>query len=280
MERRGRPFEPGNKLGRGRPRGSRNKTIVLAQEMLQSRAPEIVNKCLELALQGDAVALRLCLERVAPVRSKRPVNLGALPMGTVAELSQASDLVLRKVISGELTIVEARGIAAHHGPPQGPFDRRRGKARGGTVPQDASPGRRETARAEQGRFSPRCLKKDRLETALFGGPPRTRPGASAMPDFAELDQQRQVHPPLTQQLLWEDYRQANPDGYRSRVSASCLSAGAGSRTWCAPGTQGRREAVCRLGENHYPDLRPSRRSRAAGASIRCRIESERSKRKP
>jgi hypothetical protein len=35
-----------------------------------------------------------------------------------------------------------------------------------------------------------------------------------MPDFAELHQQRQVHPHLTQQLLWEEYRQANPDGYR------------------------------------------------------------------
>jgi transposase len=34
------------------------------------------------------------------------------------------------------------------------------------------------------------------------------------PDFAELHQQRQVHPHLTQQLLWEEYRQANPDGYR------------------------------------------------------------------
>jgi hypothetical protein len=32
-------------------------------------------------------------------------------MGTVAELTQATDLVLRKVISGELTIVEARGMA-------------------------------------------------------------------------------------------------------------------------------------------------------------------------
>jgi hypothetical protein len=84
---------------------------LLAQEMLQSRAPEIVNKCLELALQGDAAALRLCLERVAPVQSKRPVNLGSLPMSTVAELSQASDVVLRKVISGQLTILEARGMA-------------------------------------------------------------------------------------------------------------------------------------------------------------------------
>jgi hypothetical protein len=111
MASRGRPFELGNKLGRGRPQGSRNRTTLLAQEMLQSRAPEIVNKCLELALNGDSAAIRLCLERVAPVRSKRPVNLGALPMSTVAELSQASDLVLRKVISGELTILEARGMA-------------------------------------------------------------------------------------------------------------------------------------------------------------------------
>ena len=35
-----------------------------------------------------------------------------------------------------------------------------------------------------------------------------------MPDFADLHQQRQLHPHLTQQLLWEEYRRANPDGYR------------------------------------------------------------------
>ena len=55
--------------------------------------------------------------------------------------------------------------------------------------------------------------EERLEAALFGGPPRARPAALPMPDFADLHQQRQVHPHLTQQLLWEEYRQANPDGY-------------------------------------------------------------------
>jgi hypothetical protein len=64
-----------------------------------------------MALRGDAAALRLCLERVAPLRSFRPVNLGSVPMSTVAELSQASDAVLKKVSSGELTILEARGMA-------------------------------------------------------------------------------------------------------------------------------------------------------------------------
>ena len=56
--------------------------------------------------------------------------------------------------------------------------------------------------------------EDRLEAALFGDPPRPRPAAMPMPDFADLHQQRQRHSHLTQQLLWEEYRQANPDGYR------------------------------------------------------------------
>ena len=41
-----------------------------------------------------------------------------------------------------------------------------------------------------------------------------RPAVLPMPDFAELHRQRQQHPHVTQQLLWEEYRQANPDGYR------------------------------------------------------------------
>ena len=56
--------------------------------------------------------------------------------------------------------------------------------------------------------------EDRLEAALFGGPPRSRPAVLPMPDFAELHRQRQQHSHVTQQLLWEEYRQANPDGYR------------------------------------------------------------------
>jgi transposase len=36
----------------------------------------------------------------------------------------------------------------------------------------------------------------------------------AIPDFADLHRQRQQHSHLTRQLLWEEYRRANPDGYR------------------------------------------------------------------
>lgn len=54
--------------------------------------------------------------------------------------------------------------------------------------------------------------EDRLQAALFGGPPRPRPAVLPVPDFAQLHEQRHSH--VTQQLLWEEYRQANPDGYR------------------------------------------------------------------
>ena len=42
---------------------------------------------------------------------------------------------------------------------------------------------------------------DRLEAALFGGPPRSRPTVLPMPDFADLHRQRQQHPHVTQQFL-------------------------------------------------------------------------------
>src|ERR1700730_10575313 len=55
---------------------------------------------------------------------------------------------------------------------------------------------------------------DRLEAALFGGPPRSRPTVLPMPDFADLHRQREPQSHVTQQLLCEEYRQANPDGYQ------------------------------------------------------------------
>jgi len=46
--------------------------------------------------------------------------------------------------------------------------------------------------------------EDRLGAALFGGHRRPRPGVLPMADFADLHRQRQLHPHLTQQLVWEE----------------------------------------------------------------------------
>lgn len=68
MATRGRPFEPGNKFGRGRPRGSRNKTSAAVQELLNSHAEAIVRKAILLALKdGQPAMIRALLDRVVPV---------------------------------------------------------------------------------------------------------------------------------------------------------------------------------------------------------------------
>ena len=57
----------------------------------------------------------------------------------------------------------------------------------------------------------------RLEAVLFPKPAaRTKPPSAPriLPDFASIHEQMRQHRHLTLQLLWEEYRQANPDGYR------------------------------------------------------------------
>ncbi len=56
--------------------------------------------------------------------------------------------------------------------------------------------------------------EQRLEAALFSAPQiRGADLDKPVPDFAALHEQKQQHRHVTLQLLWDEYRQANPDGY-------------------------------------------------------------------
>src|SRR6516164_11739327 len=73
---RGRPFEKGRSGNlAGRPRGSMNRATKSAASMLHAEAEALTRKAVELALAGDASALRLCLERLMPPRKDRPISL-------------------------------------------------------------------------------------------------------------------------------------------------------------------------------------------------------------
>src|SRR2546423_9964841 len=108
MSQRGRPFEPGNKLGRGRPRGSRNKTSAAVKELLESHAVSLVGKLVVEAIQGNLQVMKLCIERVMPALQELPVQLGKLPTGNFAELAFAGQTVLSKAAAGKITLTEAR----------------------------------------------------------------------------------------------------------------------------------------------------------------------------
>ena len=60
---------------------------------------------------------------------------------------------------------------------------------------------------------PEDWNDDRLEAKLFRYTERRRPEKAA-PDFAAIHEQLRTHKHLTLQLAWEEYREANPEGYR------------------------------------------------------------------
>jgi len=54
----------------GRPKGAKNKTTLAAESLLKDHAEAITQKVIDLALEGDLTALKMCLDRVLPVPKK------------------------------------------------------------------------------------------------------------------------------------------------------------------------------------------------------------------
>jgi hypothetical protein len=111
MPGKGKPFEPGNKLGRGRPRGSRNKTTLAARTLMESYAEPVVRRCLKGALEGDQKLIQICMDRLVPVFRELPVRIGKLPLNNLGEVSRASATVIQKVAAGQLTPSQGNLVA-------------------------------------------------------------------------------------------------------------------------------------------------------------------------
>ena len=52
----------------GRPKGSVNKYTALARELMSSKSPDIVDKVISKAMEGDVHCLKMCLDRILPVQ--------------------------------------------------------------------------------------------------------------------------------------------------------------------------------------------------------------------
>jgi len=95
----------------GKPKGARHRTTLAAEELLQGEASALTRKAVELALSGDSSALRLCLERVLPMRRGRPVRFSLPALDTAGDLPKALGAVLAAVAEGSLTPDEAVSLA-------------------------------------------------------------------------------------------------------------------------------------------------------------------------
>jgi hypothetical protein len=107
---RGR-FQPGNKYGKGRPEGSRNKATITLQSLLDEEGEAITRKAIELAKKGDSTAMRLVIERLIPPTRERRVSLPLPMVTTAADTTAALGAVLEGVARGELTPSEGQALA-------------------------------------------------------------------------------------------------------------------------------------------------------------------------
>jgi hypothetical protein len=79
-------------------------------ELLEGQAEALSHKAVEMALAGDTVALRLCLERLAPPRKDAPVHFPLPRMTSANDAAEAAGAVLQAVSTGDLTPTEGAQV--------------------------------------------------------------------------------------------------------------------------------------------------------------------------
>ena len=96
-------FSAGNS---GRPKGSRNKATIAIESLLQGQTEAltqtaVTKTAVTKALEGDSIALRLCMDRIAPAPKDQPVSFSLPKMKKALDASEAAGSVLTAVSGGE-----------------------------------------------------------------------------------------------------------------------------------------------------------------------------------
>ena len=111
--KQGGRFTPGvSGNPKGRPVGSRHQVTRAIEALLEGEHEALARKAIDLAKEGDMVAMRLCLDRLAPSRKDAPVSIALPAVRSAADAVEASAAILASVAAGEITPDEAGRIMA------------------------------------------------------------------------------------------------------------------------------------------------------------------------
>ena len=101
--------ESGNPAGK--KTGTRHRTTLAVERLLDGEGEELTRKAIELAKDGDLTALKLCLERICPPRKSRPISLDLPDVKTSEGVSLAQTSVVQAVGEGEITPEEGQVLS-------------------------------------------------------------------------------------------------------------------------------------------------------------------------
>jgi hypothetical protein len=109
QDTRFKPGQSGNPAGK--IKGTRHRVTLACDALLEGEAEAITRKAVEMAKGGDMVAIRLCMERIAPPRRDRPVTFALPNLETAADAKAAAAAIVRAVADGDLTLSEAAELS-------------------------------------------------------------------------------------------------------------------------------------------------------------------------
>jgi hypothetical protein len=109
---RGRPFEKGQSGNpAGRPPGMGKRATQAMQLLLDGEAQALTRKAVELALDGNTTALRMCLDRIGPPRRQRTVPIKLPPMRDAADLAGTMTAIIAAAGEGAISPDEGGRLA-------------------------------------------------------------------------------------------------------------------------------------------------------------------------
>ena len=100
-------FTEGNS---GKPKGSRNKATIAIENLLEGQAEALTQTAISKALDGDSMALRLCMDRIAPLPKDTTISFPLPRMENANDASKAAGSVLKAVSIGEITPIEGSRV--------------------------------------------------------------------------------------------------------------------------------------------------------------------------
>ena len=107
MNPRGKPFEPGNKMGRGRPKGSRNKNKTAVQQILEQAEVPLVAQCVRQALNGHHGSQRIVFDQLQKLGQRRSRRSRRGKLQSFEDLQNVAEDTMRQLSRGEITSDEA-----------------------------------------------------------------------------------------------------------------------------------------------------------------------------
>jgi Family of unknown function (DUF5681) len=95
----------------GKPKGARHKTTMMVEALLEGQAESITQTAIRKAIEGDPVAMRLCLERLISPRRDRPVSFKLPKVESAEDCSALMSSLLGAVANGDMSPGEATDVA-------------------------------------------------------------------------------------------------------------------------------------------------------------------------